>query len=32
MANTCVFCGEKAGSREHVLPQWLRRQAPRASA
>lgn len=28
MANTCVFCGEKAGSREHVLPQWLRRQAP----
>ncbi|MFE9334899.1 hypothetical protein [Streptomyces sp. NPDC006925] len=28
MASTCVFCGGKASSREHVLPQWLRRQAP----
>ncbi|MEW2153173.1 hypothetical protein OH749_31305 (plasmid) [Streptomyces albidoflavus] len=28
MATTCVFCGGRAGSSEHVLPLWLRRQVP----
>jgi hypothetical protein len=26
MAKQCVFCGDKAGSREHVLPAWLARE------
>ncbi|MEU7415127.1 hypothetical protein [Streptomyces antibioticus] len=30
MAKECVFCGEKAGSREHVLPAWMAREAPKA--
>ncbi|MFE5797015.1 hypothetical protein ACFQ8C_31170 [Streptomyces sp. NPDC056503] len=30
MAKQCVFCGEKAGSREHVLPAWMARAAPKA--
>ncbi|GAA0451861.1 hypothetical protein [Streptomyces olivaceiscleroticus] len=29
MGNECVFCGEKAGSREHVFPKWLRKEAPK---
>ncbi len=24
MTKTCIYCGSKAGSKEHVFPKWLR--------
>ncbi|RST25311.1 hypothetical protein EF908_00350 [Streptomyces sp. WAC04770] len=27
----CVFCGARANSKEHVVPQWLTRQIPTAA-
>ena len=32
MARTCIFCGQPAGSKEHVFPNWLNSVLPSLAA
>ena len=32
MARTCIFCGGRAGSREHIFPDWINRVFERLPA